>query len=75
MPSVQIGLHKVHLYSAIYRFDEQMVVTPYLYRARGYQHPALHLRKISPHGMFTAYADQFEQIWGTARRLDSVATG
>lgn len=75
VPGVQVSLHQVHLYSAVYRFDEQMIVTPYLYRARGYQHPALHLRRLSPHGIFTRYADQFEQIWGTAKRLPSATAG
>jgi transcriptional regulator with XRE-family HTH domain len=32
VPGVQIGLHQVHLYCAIYRFDQQMIVTPYLPR-------------------------------------------
>ncbi|MFE0147777.1 DUF5919 domain-containing protein [Nonomuraea sp. NPDC059007] len=75
VPGVRIGLHQVHLYSSIYRFDGEMVVTPYLYRARGYQHPALHLRELSPHGVFTRYADQFEQIWSTTTRLRAVAAG
>ncbi|MGV9413516.1 hypothetical protein ACWDOP_26755 [Nocardia sp. NPDC003693] len=44
--------------------DSEMIVTPYLFRARGYQHTALHLRRLSPYGMFESYADQFEQIWG-----------
>jgi hypothetical protein len=64
-PGVKIGLHTVHLYNSIFRFDHQMIITPYLYRARGYQHPALHLRQLSPHGIFGAYADQFDQIWQT----------
>jgi hypothetical protein len=64
-PGVEIGLHTVHLYNAMFRFDTQMIVTPYLYRARGYQHPALHLRELSPHGIFASYTDQFEQIWQT----------
>jgi len=62
---VQVGLHSVHLYNAVFRFDSQMIVTPYLYRARGYQHTALHLRQLSPHGIFASFADQFEQIWQT----------
>ncbi|UFN95779.1 helix-turn-helix domain-containing protein [Micromonospora aurantiaca] len=53
------------LYNSVFRFDHQMIVTPHLYRARGYQHPALHLRELSPHGIFAAHADQFEQIWQT----------
>ncbi|MFD6400566.1 XRE family transcriptional regulator [Nocardia sp. NPDC060249] len=65
-PGCDIGLHTTHLYNSVFRFDDQMIVTPYLIRARGYQHPALHLRKLSPHGIFTSFAEQFEQIWGSA---------
>jgi len=36
-----------------------------MYRARGYQHPTLHLRELSPYGIFASFADQFEQIWQT----------
>jgi hypothetical protein len=36
----------VPLYNAIYRFDDEMLVTPYLYRLHGYQHPLLHLRQL-----------------------------
>lgn len=67
---VTIGLHQVHLYNSIFRFDDQMIVTPYLYRARGYQHPALHLRKLSEHGIFESFAEQFTQIWATVRPLE-----
>ncbi|MFJ9368899.1 XRE family transcriptional regulator [Nocardia sp. NPDC101769] len=64
-PGCSIGLHTTHLYNSVFRFDDQMIVTPYLFRARGYQHTALHLRQLSPHGIFASFADQFEQIWGT----------
>ncbi|WP_196279225.1 helix-turn-helix domain-containing protein [Catellatospora vulcania] len=66
VPGCQVGLHTVHLYNSVFRFDDQMIVTPYLFRARGYQHTALHLRRLSPHGIFASFADQFEQIWQTA---------
>jgi hypothetical protein len=65
VPRVEIGLHTVHLYNSVFRFDHQMIVTPHLYRARGYQHPALHLRELSAHGIFASFADQFEQVWQT----------
>lgn len=67
------GLHQVHLYNSIFRFDDQMIVTPYLYRARGYQHPALHLRRLSPFGIFESFAQQFEEIWATVKPLAMVA--
>lgn len=64
---VTVGLHTVHLYNSMFRFDDQMVVTPHLFRARGYQHPALHLRKCSPYGIFASFEEQFEQVWQTTR--------
>ncbi|MQY28304.1 hypothetical protein NRB56_38870 [Nocardia sp. RB56] len=64
-PGCRVGLHTAHLYNSVFRFDDRMIVTPYLFRARGYQHPALYLRQLSPHGMFGSFADQVEQIWDT----------
>ncbi len=64
-PGCQVGLHATHLYNSVFRFDSEMIVTPYLFRARGYQHTALYLRRHSPHGIFESFSDQFEQIWGT----------
>jgi hypothetical protein len=67
VPGVQIGLHQVHLYNSIFRFDDHMIVTPFLYRARGFEHPTLHLRRLSPFGIFERYAAQFEDVWATVR--------
>jgi transcriptional regulator with XRE-family HTH domain len=65
---VQIHLHDVHLYHAIYRFDDEMIVTPHLMGAHGPQHPALHLRRLGPDGIFASFADQLERVWrGTTR--------
>ncbi|GAB2559735.1 DUF5919 domain-containing protein [Nocardia heshunensis] len=64
-PGCSVGLHATHLYNSVFRFDSEMIVTPYLFRARGYQHTALYLRRLSPHGIFESFADQFEQLWGT----------
>lgn len=64
-PGCTVALHRTHLYNSVFRFDDMMLVTPYLVRARGYQHPALLLRRLSAYGIFESYADQFEQIWGT----------
>jgi hypothetical protein len=64
---VRLGLHSAHLYNSWFRFDDQAIVTPHLVRARGYQHPALHLRRLTPFGIFESYAEQFEQVWGTVK--------
>ena len=66
VPGVELRFHNVHLYNAIYRFDDEMIVTPYLYRAHGFQHPAVRLRRLGPYGVFASFADQFETIWATA---------
>ncbi|MDP8968909.1 MAG: DUF5919 domain-containing protein [Actinomycetota bacterium] len=71
---VQIRLHDAHLYSAVYRFDDQMLVTPYLSGVHGFQHPLLHLRRLGPYGVFEAYARQFDRVWtGTTPAAQPVA--
>lgn len=67
LPGFELRLHEVHLYCAVYRFDDDLVVTPYLVGAHGYQHPVLHLQRLGPVGLFTQYAGQFDRIWATAK--------
>jgi hypothetical protein len=64
---VEVRYHAVPLYNATYRFDDLMLVTPYLYRLHGYQHPLLHLKRLGPAGIFESYAQQFEAIWTEAQ--------
>jgi transcriptional regulator with XRE-family HTH domain len=64
---VEIRYHSVPLYNALYRFDDQMLVTPYLYKLHGYQHPLLRLKRLGPAGLFESYARQFEAIWAESR--------
>lgn len=63
MPGVELRFHDVHLYNAVYRFDDQMLVTPYLHGAHGFQHPLFHMRRLSPYGVFASFARQFDEIW------------
>ena len=64
-PNVEIRCHALPLYNATYRFDDEMLVTPYLYGLHGFQHPLLHLRRLASGGIFANYAQQFETIWNT----------
>jgi hypothetical protein len=73
LPGVELRFHDVHLYNAIYRFDDQMIVTPYLVGAYGYQHPALHLRRLGPYGIFASFADQLDTLWTQAAPADARA--
>jgi hypothetical protein len=61
----------VPLYNALYRFDDQMLVTPYLYAIHGFQHPLLHLRHLGEHGLFAAYAGQFDALWSIGRQAQA----
>lgn len=67
--TARVGLHSVHLYNSVFRFDDQMIVTPHVFRGHGYQHPTLLLRRLSPHGIFDTFAEQFQQIWDTTRSV------
>ncbi len=72
---VEIRYHGASLYNALYRFDDQMLITPYLYKLHGYQHPLLHLKRLGPAGLFESYAQQFEAIWTESRpALDNVTS-
>ncbi|MGI8575304.1 MAG: DUF5919 domain-containing protein [Egibacteraceae bacterium] len=70
-PGVEMRLHDWHLYNAVYRFDDEMVVTPYLVATHGYRHPLLHLRRLGPYGLFEGYSAQFERLWEGALPLSS----
>jgi transcriptional regulator with XRE-family HTH domain len=73
-PGVELRFHGVPLYNAIYRFDDEMLVTPYLYKLHGYQHPLLHLKRLGAGGIFEGYAGQFEAIWAESHPA-AVPTG
>ncbi len=64
-PNIEIGLHRMPLYNSIFRFDDEMFVTPHLYKLHGSQAPLLHLRKLGPRGIFTDFATHFEKVWVT----------
>ena len=65
LPNIEIRYHCVPLYNATYRFDNDMLVTPYVFSAHGFQHPLLHLRRLSAGGIFANFSNQFERIWAT----------
>jgi transcriptional regulator with XRE-family HTH domain len=66
-PGVELRLLDLPLYNAVYRFDGEMLVTPYLFGQHGYQHPLLHLRQQSSSGLFAGYLSQFEDLWSMSQ--------
>jgi hypothetical protein len=66
LDGVEMRFHDLHLYNAVYRFDDEMIVTPHLVGAHGPQHPALRLRRLGPDGIFARFADELESVWRQA---------
>jgi hypothetical protein len=61
----ELRYQDVPLYNSVFRFDEDMFVTPHLYATPGASAPLLHLRRLGPDGLFTRFATHFEAIWAT----------
>lgn len=80
-PNCDVRFQSAPLYNSIYRFDDEMFVTPHLYATPGHAAPLLHLRRLGPNGMFSRFASHFEGIWSDTtpirqdRRRTPVRTG
>lgn len=63
---VEARFHTSPLYNSVFRFDEEMFVTPHLYGTPGYSAPLLHLRRAGAGGVFDGFARHFAAVWETA---------
>ncbi|NFE72486.1 hypothetical protein FDC27_04760 [Clostridium botulinum] len=59
---IEVRLQDIPLYCSIYRFDEEMIVTPQLYGTRGAEAPVCCYKNIE-NGIFKAYCKHFNNIW------------
>lgn len=59
----ELRYQDVPLYNSVFRFDDEMFVTPHLYATPGSSAPLLHLRRLGPNGLFSRFAGHFEGIW------------
>lgn len=69
-PRVELRCQNVPMYNSVFRFDDQALVTPHLYRRPGWQSPCLHLRRLGPTGIFENYMQHFEDIWEIAEPME-----
>ncbi len=58
-----VRFQDVPLYNSMFRFDDEMLMTPMLYATPGHSAPLLHLRRMGPGGLFSRFAAHFEGIW------------
>jgi hypothetical protein len=68
--SADLRFQDAPLYNSIFRFDDQMLVTPHLYGTPGRSAPLLHLRRLGPNGIFSRFSAHFEGIWSDSRPID-----
>lgn len=61
----EIRYQDAPLYNSVFRFDDQMLVTPHLFAVPGASAPLLHLRRLAPNGMFSRFSTHFENIWSS----------
>ncbi|MFJ8992605.1 XRE family transcriptional regulator [Streptomyces sp. NPDC102279] len=56
-----------HAQLSVFRFDEDMIVTPLLPYSVGHDAPTLHLRRHQADGMFDRFASHVEELWARGR--------
>ncbi len=64
-PGIEVHYHTTLLYNSIFRFDNEMFVTPHLYGLHGSKAPLVHLRRLGPQGIFAKFAAHFDAVWAT----------
>lgn len=71
-PGVEIGFHCTPMYNSVFRFDDEMLVTPHLYGVPGYNAPLMHLRRLGTDGLFDGFAHHFETVWSITQPIAAV---
>jgi hypothetical protein len=70
---IELRTYAAPLYNSLFRFDDEMFVTPHLYATIGYRAPLLHLRRLGTGGIFDTFAGHFEALWATTKPLEAAA--
>lgn len=66
----QLRYQDAPLYNSIFRFDDEMFVTPHLYATPGHSAPLLHVRRLGDSGLFSRFTSHFEAIWDASEPGD-----
>jgi hypothetical protein len=60
---VDVRVYAAPLYNSVFRFDDEMFVTPHLYGTPGSWAPVLHLRRLGGGGIFDRFATHVDAVW------------
>ena len=52
-----------HAFLSVFRFDDDMIVTPLLTHSVGHDAPTLHLRRNQDNGVFDRFASHIDELW------------
>jgi len=63
LSGVDVRQYASPMYNSVFRFDEEMLVTPHLYGTPGYRAPLLHLQRGGADGPFEQFAGHVERLW------------
>ena len=59
----QLRLHATAMYNSVFVFDDEMLVTPHLFRRSGFESPTLHMRRLGDGGIFDTFLRHFDEVW------------
>ncbi|MFB7668900.1 XRE family transcriptional regulator [Kitasatospora sp. NPDC056138] len=69
VPGIEGRYETGHVNISVFRFDDEMIVTPILARKVGHNSPMMHLRRLQDDGMFDQFAEHVEELWGRGRNM------
>lgn len=67
VPNIELRLQEFPMYNSIFRFDDDMLVTPHLYHRPGRLAPLFHFHRKVHNGPFMTYATSFDEVFGASR--------
>lgn len=62
-PGIEARYSSGHAHLSVFRFDDDMIVTPLLTHSVGHDAPTLHLRRQQDDGIFERFASHTEELW------------
>ncbi|MBB4892628.1 transcriptional regulator with XRE-family HTH domain [Streptomyces olivoverticillatus] len=62
-PAIEARYSGGHAHLSVFRFDDDMIVTPLLTHRVGHDAPTLHLRRCQGDGLFDRFASHVEELW------------
>ncbi len=58
-----------HVNISVFRFDNEMIVTPILARRVGHDSPMFHIRREQNDGMFDRFMEHVDELWSRGRDI------